>query len=52
MNRKGVIFIKEFIETWIIVRIYGPQCSLVNVIDFIIQCPRTKHPCQGTIVEL
>ena len=51
MNRKGVIFIKELIERWIIVIIYG-QCSLVNVIDFIIQCSRMKHPYQGTTIEL
>ena len=25
MNRKGAIFIKEFTERWIIVRVYGPQ---------------------------
>ena len=37
----------EFIERWIY-RIYGPQCSLVNAIDFVIQCPRTKHPLLQT----
>ena len=52
VNHKGVIFIKEFIERWIIFRIYGPQCSLVNVIDFNFQCPRTKNPYRGTIIEL
>ena len=37
MNRKGAILIKEFIGRWFIVRIFGPQSSLVNTIDFIIQ---------------
>ena len=35
-----------------ILKSYGIQSSLVNAIDFIIQCSRTKHPYQGTIIEL
>ena len=52
MNRKGAIFIKESIERSFIVRIFNPQCSLVNTIDFIIQCPRMKDPYQGTVTEM
>ena len=52
MNRKEAIFMKEFVERSIIIRIYRPQCSLVDAIDFIIQCSRMKHPYQGTIIEL
>ena len=52
MNPKGTIFIKEFVERWIIVTIYGPQCFLVNAIDFIIQCSRMKFPYQEAIIEL
>ena len=35
-----------------VVSLIGPQCFLVNVIDFIIHCPGMKHPYQGTITEL
>ena len=43
MNFKEAIFIKEFIEKWFTVKIYGPRCSLVNAIDFIIQYSRIMH---------
>ena len=43
MNFKEAIFIKEFIEKWFIVKIYGPRCYLVNAIDFIKQCPWIMH---------
>ena len=52
MNCKGSILINGFGEGRFIARICDPQCSLVNVIDFIIQCHRMKYPYQGTIIEL
>ena len=52
MNYIGIILIKEFIARWFIVRINGHQYSLMNAIDFIIHCPRMKHPYQMAIIEL
>ena len=34
------------------IRTYSPRCSLVNAIDFIIQCSRMEHPYQRKIIEL
>ena len=49
MNCKGDILIKEFIERLFTIRIHRSQCSLVNVIDSIIQCLRINHLYEGTI---